>query len=259
MCGLLALGLGACAGGAPAGELPWFAQPTATPGAAPASEEPETASTEPDPAPRRVLVIGDSYTAGEGVPAGTSWAWAACRELGWECVIDGVGGSGYIRASVQDPTGAPFAERLELWSGRLAFDIDAVVLEGGLNDWQSTTVEIREAVATTVAAARTRFPGADVIVLGLAAPVAQQDTRLANAAAVAAGAREAGATFVDTMGADRWLDAANSDGFDLGDGLHVNAAGHRYLADRFATAMKHLDEDGSAADATDATAEAVAR
>ena len=84
----------------------------------------------------RVVVIGDSWSAGLGLaePAG-SWP----RRLPGRVHVAGFSGSGF--SAWASPCGAvSFAARAKTAVG----DADLVVVQGGLNDWDRSRLEIRD-------------------------------------------------------------------------------------------------------------------
>ncbi|MGH3705733.1 MAG: GDSL-type esterase/lipase family protein [Agromyces sp.] len=183
-----------------------------------------------------VLIIGDSYTEGYGVAPGTDWAHVAAADRGWRATINGVGGTGFTRDSATDGrTGLDFASRVHMHAGG-GSSYDLVVLQGGLNDFSIPPDTERDNVIAAVDAARRAWPEADVIVFGPTGPFGGLGYR-DDSGLIRTSATDAGALYIDPDMPSTWLDGANSPGYDLGDGLHVNEAGQAYLASRFIEAV----------------------
>lgn len=183
-----------------------------------------------------VLIIGDSYTEGYGITPGNDWAHIAAADRGWDATIDGISGTGFTQAAAADGrTGLDYASRVRSHSDD-GSSYDLVVLQGGLNDLFVPAATERDNVTAAVEAARTAWPGADVIVFGPVAPFGGVGS-LDESGIIRTSATAAGALSIDPVTPSLWLDEANSPGFDLGDGLHVNEAGQEYLAAKFIQAV----------------------
>ena len=169
---------------------------------------------------RRVTVIGDSYSVGLGLDrALDSWPARLAGPLDARVHVDGFSGSGFsARASACGPVS--YATR----ATRAARGADLVVVEGGLNDIDRTSAEIRIGFERLMAA----LAGHDVVVVGpvtapaRAAGVPRVDALLAGLA------ERHGATYVEMSGLDLTY---------LGDRLHLTPAGHRAFGDAVAAAL----------------------
>ncbi|GAB5077127.1 SGNH/GDSL hydrolase family protein [Arthrobacter sp. AD-310] len=193
------------------------------------------------PAEPVVLILGDSYTAGDGAGSpGQGWANVVAKELGYPANIDGVGGTGFAwGGGAQDELDGEYETRLRAVAANPSFVPNVLILQGGQNDAQVTSQdEVRAATTQTIEAARRFWPGVQVVVLGPSAPQPlAEELRTVNTA-VRAGAEAAGAPFVDAVEGG-WFTAANSPGYDF-DGAHPNAAGHAYIAAKFLEAWRAL-------------------
>lgn len=167
---------------------------------------------------RRVVVIGDSWSAGLGLdrPA-ASWP----SRLPGAVHVAGFSGSGF-GAHASACAGVSFADRAP---AAVRGGADLVVVEGGLNDYDQPDAEIRAGFARLMRA----LDGLPVVVVGpatapsRAAAVPHVDDLLASLA------ERYGVAYVRTSGLR--LDY-------LDDRLHLTAAGHQvfgdYVADRIA-------------------------
>lgn len=215
------------------------------PATAPAPTPTPTATAQPLkiqlPAQPVLLIMGDSYTAGVGADLEEQgWAYLVAGELGLPTNIDGVGGTGFAWGGGQDDRGLEYAVRLqEIAATDPAFVPNLLILQGGQNDAVANDPAALETATTeTIEAARTLWPGVQVVVLGPSAPqpLAEQLRDANNAVRV--GAEAANAPFIDAYAAG-WFTAANSQEFYT-DGAHVDTAGHRYLANKFLEAWNTL-------------------
>lgn len=206
------------------------ATPTPTPTAAPTAQ---TLGIQL-PAEPVLLILGDSYTAGEGaVPADQGWAYLVAGSLGYPTNIDGVPGTGFAwGGGAQDNQALEYEVRLQEIAANPAFVPNVLFLQGGQNDALiNSPDEIQTATSQTIEEARRFWPGVQVVVLGPSAPQPlAEELRGANSA-VRAGAAAANAPFIDAVEAG-WFTGANSPGFNF-EGTHVNTAGHAHIAEKF--------------------------
>ncbi|MFJ6654068.1 SGNH/GDSL hydrolase family protein [Microbacterium sp. NPDC091313] len=216
---------------------PWSAP--ATPTAAVAAEAPAAAT---GPAPialpehPRVLIFGDSWTYGSAATAPTDgYAYVVARTLGWDAVVDGVRGSGYLKPGLD---GGAFGERIAALDP--ALDPDLIIVQGSINDRRLPATGYRTAVDEAWDALSARFPDAQIVVLGPApqvlpveAATARIDVDLADLAA------ERGWWYVSPV-REEWITpenyAAVIDTGEIGRD-HPSTAGHAYLAERLAEAL----------------------
>ncbi len=221
------------------------ASAVSAPAAAPAPTQAATAAAQPPkiqlPTEPVLLIVGDSYTAGVGADTeDQGWAYLVAGELGFPTNIDGVGGTGFMWGGGQDDRGLEYSVRLqEIAATDPAFVPNLLILQGGQNDAVANDPAALETATTeTIEAARTLWPGVQVVVLGPSAPqpLAEQLRDANNAVRV--GAEAANAPFINAYAAG-WFTAANSQDFYT-DGAHVDTAGHRYLADKFLEAWNTL-------------------
>ncbi len=182
-------------------------------------------------APFRVLVVGDSYTAGsdEGGKGAAGWASLVDEQLE-EVVVttSAAGGSGYVTAG---PSGQTFPDLIEAAGG----GFDVVVFFGSRND-VAPPGEVRAAAEAAFATAREKSPDAALLVIG--PPWVNDDppsSVLEASTAVRAAAETAGGTWVDPL-ADGWFhDRPELIGSD---GIHPTDEGHRYMAGLIGPALR---------------------
>lgn len=182
----------------------------------------------------RVGFVGDSYTQQGGVQG---VAWAVAELMGWEPIVDGDGGSGYLAA----PT---FRSRL---AGMLSTEPDALVICGGINDGTTGLAAEVDDYFAAIAAAR---PGLPVFVCGPWAPSdASRTSQAGKFATLRAAAQAHGFAFVDNFTVP-WVTGTGNAGAPTGDGngdyvtasdgTHPNGwVGRLYLATRLAQAINN--------------------
>ncbi len=169
----------------------------------------------------RVVVLGDSWSAGLGL-ADLADSWPT--RLPGRVRVAGFSGSGFSIGASRC-AGVSFAERA---GAALRGGADLVVVEGGLNDVDQPPAAVETGFGRLMA----RLAGHRVVVVGPAsAParmpgVADVDRLLARLAA------GAGAAYVPTAGLDLEY---------LPDRLHLTPAGHRAFGDAVAAAIDRLD------------------
>lgn len=166
---------------------------------------------------RRVVVIGDSYSAGLGLddPA-RSWP----RELNGEVHVFGFSGSGFSAHASNCGT-VSYADRA---ARAVANGADLVVLEGGLNDIHSSDAAIRAGVRRVL----TRLHDLEVVVVGPVPAPARMPAAAHVDDVLAQECAEAGVRYLSMIDLD----------LDYLDGqLHLTPEGHREFGTAVAEAL----------------------
>lgn len=225
---------GAVAAGATAGPIPTF------------SSAPTGPSPLDVPSGSKVLIVGDSYAAGTGASSErTRWTSILERDQHWDVTVDGVGGTGFTWGGGTDGTdGDTFAARIAEHASNENLNPALVILEGGQNDYRADAGDLSSAVADDVSAVKAAWPGAQVVVLGPAAPepLATDIERMDSS--VQAGALRAGAYSINPR-TTKWFTAENSPKFNF-DGAHVNDGGHELIASKIGDALDQFAKGGDA-------------
>lgn len=203
-------------------------QPDPTPSWTPVAQE--SATPEPSEAsePLDVVFIGDSYTAGDGLPFKTSnrWPRLLAAEVGWREYNYGMGGSGYTLAGELEGADT-YGERI----ATITEDPDIIVVSGGRNDIET---RYQESVGPFFTDLRAAFPDAEIIAIE---PFYDDDIYPANLNTLSALVQESveavGGRYIAgpghaLVGHAEWV---------LEDGIHPNVAGHAELAARIAAAL----------------------
>lgn len=194
---------------------------------APASTAAPIPTRTADAEPARVLVVGDSYTAGsgEGGVGDASWAALADVDLAQATLdVSAVGGSGYVQPG---QSGETFTDLARAADGA---PYDLIVFFGSRNDDQGG---VQPAALEAFEVARAESPDAPLLVIGPpwvdASPpafVQQSSQEVEDAAA------EVQATFVDPLDEGWFTGAAQR--FIGSDGVHPTDEGHAYMAEKIA-------------------------
>lgn len=200
---------------------------------------PAPARTVGPPPAETLLVIGDSYAAGQGADsARSSFAWELGQDLGLSTTVDGVAGTGFVNPGPGPADQTYLARLATLPADELTADL--VVVQGGLNDRQHPGPEVASAAGTFLAELATRAPGATIVLVG--APAPDPDQPAASAAvnsALSRAARQQDVEFVDPT-AERWFTDDNVSRYVTSDQVHPTQQGHDYLARRLAEVITPL-------------------
>ncbi|MGC5169371.1 SGNH/GDSL hydrolase family protein [Microbacterium sp. DT81.1] len=194
----------------------------------------------------RVLIFGDSWTFGSAASApDLGYAYALGRSLGWESVVNGVRGSGYLKPGLD---GGTFGERIAALDP--ALDPDLVILQGSINDRAQGAEGYRAAVTAAWDAVAALYPDTPIVILGpapQALPVQAATQRIDRDLGELAAAR--GWWYISPLAED-WITEANYaaviDSSPIGRN-HPSTAGHEYLASRLAEHLLALSVTADAA------------
>lgn len=183
--------------------------------------------------------LGDSYTQGTGaMPYSETAAATAMRELGWEGVTDGWGGSGWTgpETSPDGVQGPNPAARIRAKLVPLSYDPDYIVFDLLYNNRNTAIADIITGLNDAVAAARLDLPNARIFVMGAAFPLgtAALPGLVDRHNAVRDRCIVLGLDFIDTSG---YITTGNRGRYTGADNEHPTPAGHIYLGKRKAAAL----------------------
>jgi len=176
-----------------------------------------------------VAVIGDSYTTGtveggRGPQSWTSRAWAALARQGVQ-VAPNVAAEGRAGYDVPGDRGSVFSD---LTARAVHSDDVLVVFFGSRNDQGAEPELLAEKAREAFDLAHRAAPSARLLVIGPPWPTADRPAAILRVRDVIADqARAAGATFVDPIAENWFVDRSDLIGAD---GVHPNDAGHAYMA-----------------------------
>jgi lysophospholipase L1-like esterase len=178
-----------------------------------------------------MAVVGASFTAGTGPGnAALSWAVLLARTLGWNAVVDGVPGAGYVRAGHQGPVGRMLA-REDL----RALDPGLVIVQAGHDDSGVPASLERQRVGQVIALIRAAAPRARIALLTVFAAQSGPTGALSlvnDAIIAAARAADPHVIVMNPLGRGwRFQRAARG-------GLHPSAAGDAWIAAKAAATLR---------------------
>lgn len=205
--------------------------------------KPKQATPTPAARPPVVVFLGDSYTAGggEALPEQT-YAADTARMFGWQVIIGGRGGTGFMAPGKSDEPFHVLFTRQLAW--RPAPDL--VIVSGGHNDWRYPPTKIAAAAKVLLTEISTTWPSTPVVMIGPIWGSGQpRPSILAIRDRLQLTATELKIPFIDPI-AEKWITGSqrsrtgNAAKYILRDQTHPTAAGHRYLATRLAEHLKRL-------------------
>ena len=180
-----------------------------------------------------MAVAGASFTAGTGPGnAALSWAVLLARTLGWNAVVDGVPGAGYVRAGAGHQ--GPVARLLAREDLR-ALDPGLVVVQAGHDDSGVPASLERQRVGQVIDMIRAAAPRARIALLTVFAPQSGPTAALSMVNdAIIAGARAADPHVIvmNPLG-EGWRFQRAARG-----GLHPSAAGDAWIAAKVAATLR---------------------
>ncbi|MFC6878710.1 SGNH/GDSL hydrolase family protein [Actinomadura yumaensis] len=190
-----------------------------------------------------VMFLGDSYTVGErGALPETTYASAVARLLGWQVVVAGKAGTGFVNGGVRR------SAYIQLFESQLGWRPapDLLVVSGGHNDHRYPPDQVTGAARIVLERARQRWPRTRLALIG---PIWGNETPPPSILAIRDGlralAQEFRAPFVDPVG-ERWITGSRTAGTGTAaryikrDGTHPTPEGHRYMASLLAADLRRL-------------------
>ncbi|GAA2721114.1 SGNH/GDSL hydrolase family protein [Actinocorallia aurantiaca] len=218
--------------------------------ASPAVEPQGAPSTSATPQIRRapvVMFLGDSYTAGTGgMPPERTYAGDLSRKLGWQGIIGGHPGTGFL---ARGRVGKNFAR---LFADQFAWRPapDMMIIAGGHNDAtrRNPMNGLNDAVWQLVNGVKERWPGVPVVLVGpmWGGTPTKQGLAVRDVMRTVAGQLQV--PFVDPL-EEKWImgdvrrGTGNADLYIRRDGVHPNETGNAYFADKMLAALTRLGLD----------------
>lgn len=214
------------------------ARPAPTFGSA-AAEEPKLPRISTAPG-TRTLILGDSWTVGYGADTQDhGFAYMTASDMQLDATIKGISGSGYSSAGPNDE--GTYQTRIE----ELPADLDPslVILQGSVNDAAPKTEETLVLVANAVKAAKAKYPKAQIVLFGPAAPqlpVSGGLQKIDRALRLAATREKV--HYISPI-AQNWITVGNiKEMIDPDKQFHPSTAGHAYLAQKLEASLRLLSK-----------------
>lgn len=186
-----------------------------------------------------LLVISDSYAAGNGDSSYETYAPRVAAMMGWNLRLDAIGGSGYIESMIDGTrVGRPFSERLP--DDIANYHPDYVLIDGGRNDYDKPMDLVVKAIAELFDDVRAAWPDATVIVMKpqqINPGVHLQYPLIGEVIDV--NATRIGALTIDPV-ALGWYTDIDVEALTIADRIHPNDAGSQFYADRVVGALHAL-------------------
>lgn len=214
---------------------------TMKPAQPPVSEKVANYTPPPPKVITPAIFFGDSWFNGSyPVTEKETFASIAAYKLGYEPLIRGNGGTGFLAARTDSTPAPPYAAQIK--GGELKSEMDVkpplVVIEGGLLDQRYEPEEITAAVAGVLKSAKGTYPKAKVVLVGPAdiyTPESPGIAKVNEAMTVAADAEGVPMIHMSDLVSRKEL---------LGmigkDKIHPTAAGHKLLGERLAAKLTKL-------------------
>jgi lysophospholipase L1-like esterase len=186
-----------------------------------------------------LLVISDSYAAGNGDTSYETYAPRVAATMGWNLRLDAIGGSGYIESMIDGTrVGRPFSERLPGDIGD--YRPDYVLIDGGRNDFDKPMDLVVKAIGELFDDVRAAWPDASIIVMKPQQinPMVHPQYGLIGEVIDVSAAR-IGALTIDPV-AQGWYTDIDVEALTIDDRIHPNDAGSQFYADRVVAALQAL-------------------
>lgn len=223
--------------------------------ASPAAEPQGTPSASPTPQKRRapvVMFLGDSYTAGTGsVQPERTYAGDLARKLGWQAIIGGWPGTGFL---ARGRVGKNFAR---LFADQFAWRPapDMMIIAGGHNDAtrRYPLNGLSDAVWQLISGVKERWPGVPIVLVGPMWGGTPTKQALAVRDVMRSVAEQLQVPFIDPL-EEKWITGdvskgtGNADLYIRRDKVHPNETGNAYFADKMLAALTRLGMHEPAAD-----------
>jgi lysophospholipase L1-like esterase len=197
------------------------------------------------PDPRRapvVFALGDSYTMGiRGITPERAYVAEAARTLGWQVILGGHAGTGFVGTGLTGKTFATLFDEQLGW--RPAPDL--MLVSGGHNDvWYPPGLVEQNALAL-LGEIKRRWPRTHLVLMGPLWGGDPGPTALTVRDVLQDAARRLHIPFIDPL-RQRWITGkihtrtGNARRYIRSDGTHPNPAGNRYLAQRLVADLRGL-------------------
>lgn len=209
---------------------------------------PQTVAADPNRSPRPIptftfstadeatdlpqaMFFGDSYSQGVGASTQSSrWTTIVSRKHDWDERNEAFGGTGYTATAGLEGCGrSDCPNYVEAVAAAPDASPAIVFVAGGQNDfsrWANEPDVVRDAINRVYADISEKYPDARIIAVGPSIIGPVNDVILGIDGAVQDAAERVGADYISLLEPD-----VLDESMDIGDGGHVDDAGHRAIAD----------------------------
>ncbi|MFF3440869.1 SGNH/GDSL hydrolase family protein [Streptosporangium sp. NPDC002721] len=109
------------------------------------------------------MIVGDSFTVGSGpVRAWDGYAARVARELGWQLITAGAGGTGFVNPGRVGRTFQDSFVKELSWRP----EPDMLIISGGRNDRRIEAARVEDAAVRLVELVRRRWPHTRIVLVG---------------------------------------------------------------------------------------------
>lgn len=189
-----------------------------------------------------VMILGDSYTTGvREVSSEATYAGETSRLLGWQVIIGGYSGTGFVAPGRIGRTFSALFDQQFAWRPRP----DMILISGGHNDWSHPAPMAGVAARQLLSRIKRHWPKTKIVLMGPLWGGDPPPDAVAVRDALRESARDLRVPFIDPL-AERWITGDRAAGTGnaaqliLPDGTHPTLEGHRYIAIRLAEALRRL-------------------
>lgn len=174
-----------------------------------------------------VFVLGDSYTQGTGAQSlARAWCNTLGALMGWDVIQCGIGSTGWTSSSTNLP-----ATRVSSDMQLRTHAPDRILCALGFNDNGGNMPLLQSQFVTAIDAIKAAFPAAVIQVIGPWTPLGETGALAVVKRRLIAACAGEGVAFGDISAI---ITAGNSATFGLGDSVHPNDLGHRFIGQQIA-------------------------
>jgi hypothetical protein len=186
----------------------------------------------------KAIFMGDSWTFGQHIPDyKRGFAYQVIEAMQLDGQVIGYPGSGFLDANARNE--GTYEQRLP---GMPNEDVSLFVVQGGTNDRDQAFTTLPEVLRSFVAAAKVKYPNAQIVIMGPMTPSSPKDPRIGSVdRSLAGGAEEIGVHYI-APDWDRWIDDSNVKMYMDPSTGHPNTEGHTYIAGKVVEALTKMTQ-----------------
>lgn len=186
-------------------------------------------------ATQSLLIVGDSFPGGTGDPDIETYPEILSRITGWNVRVDAQGGTGFVNSFGST---VPLIERLD--SDRRRFTPNFILVDAGRNDLGIDPVKVTQAAQAYFDRLTQSFPGVRIaIIMPSYVTKVPADNYVYLRNGLQAIADKIGAGVIDPV-KESWYTDIDLKSLLIYDGVHFNAAGNKFYADKIGKRLREL-------------------